>query len=225
MELRELLPTLWRRRPVLRHRLSVATPAVCLLPVHLRRCYRIALLLRHAVAHLGHLGRAATEPASAEPGRTRSSAAVATPWASVGGLVDADGPAVKSATRNTGQDTKYAIGLALSAHSMLFIAVMAFCASSSLVYRTKPNPRLRPVSRSLTTTFCFDLPRQTTLHAFAEGTGRLLHTTHKGSLTASSTTPNSSNFWRRVPSSVCQASPLGKRSATILRTRGLSSLS
>lgn len=29
-----------------------------------------------------------------------------------------------------------------------------------------------------------------------------------GSLTASSTWPNSSNFWRRVASSVCQARPL-----------------
>ncbi len=35
---------------------------------------------------------------------------------------------------------------------MLFMALMAFWASSSLVYRTKPKPRLRPVSRSLTTT-------------------------------------------------------------------------
>jgi hypothetical protein len=30
--------------------------------------------------------------------------------------------------------------------------LIAFWASSSLVYRTKPKPRLRPVSRSLTTT-------------------------------------------------------------------------
>lgn len=36
---------------------------------------------------------------------------------------------------------------------MLFMAAMALSASFSLVYRTKPKPRLRPVSRSLTTTF------------------------------------------------------------------------
>lgn len=42
--------------------------------------------------------------------------------------------------------------LAGVAYSTLFIAAMAFCASASWVYRTKPKPRLRPVSRSLTTT-------------------------------------------------------------------------
>lgn len=40
----------------------------------------------------------------------------------------------------------------LGSYSMLFIAAMARCASSSFVYRTNPKPRLRPVSRSLTTT-------------------------------------------------------------------------
>lgn len=38
-------------------------------------------------------------------------------------------------------------------YSTLFISSMAFWASDSCVYRTNPNPRLRPVSRSLTTTF------------------------------------------------------------------------
>lgn len=45
-----------------------------------------------------------------------------------------------------------------SSYSMLFMAVMAASASLSFVYRTKPKPRLRPVSRSFTTT-CSD-PRE-----------------------------------------------------------------
>ena len=38
-------------------------------------------------------------------------------------------------------------------YSTLFMVAMAFWASPSWVYRTNPKPRLRPVSRSLTTTF------------------------------------------------------------------------
>lgn len=38
-------------------------------------------------------------------------------------------------------------------HSTLFIAAIADSASCSLEKRTNPKPRLRPVSRSLTTTF------------------------------------------------------------------------
>lgn len=36
---------------------------------------------------------------------------------------------------------------------MLFMAAMAASASASWVKRTNPKPRLRPVSRSLTTTY------------------------------------------------------------------------
>lgn len=56
----------------------------------------------------------------------------------------------KRRPRRTGKKT---IGGEEISYSTLFIASMAFWASDSCVYRTNPNPRLRPVSRSLTTTF------------------------------------------------------------------------
>jgi hypothetical protein len=81
---------------------------------------------------------------------------------------------------------------ASSTHSTLFMAAIAASASVSEEKRTNPKPRLRPVSRSLTTTFCY-----------------VRYVMSKSGLrTASSTRPNSSNLVRKVVSSVCHARPL-----------------
>lgn len=68
-------------------------------------------------------------------------------------LVDANSPTVKSAKSNklkvTQMQTKDMN--AADSYSTLFIALIAASASASVAKRTKPNPRLRNVARSLTT--------------------------------------------------------------------------
>lgn len=84
-------------------------------------------------------------------------------------LVYANGTAVESAEFSTScpmqevegrsecaccvlRTMKYPSMVFLVTHSISFMALIAASASSSFEKRTKPKPRLRPVSRSLTTT-------------------------------------------------------------------------
>jgi hypothetical protein len=104
-------------------------------------------------------------------------------------------------------------------YSTLFIAEMAFCASSSLVYRTNPKPLLRPVSRSLTTTWqvvrttcstpAYALVPEARGGSGQQGSKKKPHQMRRRRKhTASSTSPNSSNFRLNVSSAVCHARPL-----------------
>lgn len=142
----------------------VSATAVLLLlgSVHLRVSSHRVSLLRMSVGHLRHAGVLHATVAAAHPKAAHHSAAsgrVAASGTVVRGLVDADGATVKSKCRvsasiqNKLRILKMAVRVRCGwSYSMLFIAAMARCASSSFVYRTNPKPRLRPVSRSLTTT-------------------------------------------------------------------------
>ncbi len=113
---------------------------------------------RHTVALLGSaIGgrrtasvRRASETTTSTAVASAAASAATAPRASVRGLVNADGASVKPSHTVRGRCVLGSRGS--GSYSTLFIADMAFWASSSLVYRTKPKPRLRPVSRSLTTT-------------------------------------------------------------------------
>lgn len=97
-------------------------------------------------------------------------------------------------------------------YSWLFMPSMAASASASVANRTKPNPRLRLVSRSLITIYVScnlcrivsDMITQSTRYNIS-----------LKKLTASSIVPNFSNPWRRVSSVVCHARPLDKISEPI----------
>lgn len=81
---------------------------------------------------------------------TPSTTAAATSGPGIRSPVDTDGPSIESnlcPLLETGSKWQKS-----SSYSMLFMPAMAFWASASLTYRTNPNPRLRPVSRSFTTT-------------------------------------------------------------------------
>jgi hypothetical protein len=99
-----------------------------------------------AVALVAHaalvVAAAATEPASrAARGRF------------VSGSVHADGATVESGVQPSACGATVSRGGSGPTNSTLFMAWMAFSASASWENRTKPKPRLRPVSRSLTTTY------------------------------------------------------------------------
>ena len=130
-----------------------------------------------------------------------SSASTSTSGLALRGFVDTNGAAVESS--DEGQRGHLVVREVFT-NSTLFIAEMAESAADSSAKRTNPKPRLRPVSRSFTT-ICLGQPVRAECRRM------------EVALTASSTVPNSSNFSRKVLSSVCHARPLC-RSRVSLKT-------
>lgn len=155
---RHLEPTLWRGA-ITRLRLLGIASTVRHRGIHVGAAHRISLVwwtttIRHLLLHListSSSERRLSSPSPPKPPRGPLSDALSTRMVRPSNLC-----AESRKSQYHPFDQKHSqvtAPIGGTSYSMLFIAEMAFWASASWVYRTKPKPRLRPVSRSFTTTY------------------------------------------------------------------------